>query len=48
MIREVLKQMFPFIVLVVILWLVAELLDRTMSSNRPTVVAPPITAPPAP
>jgi hypothetical protein len=39
MLREVLKQMFPFIVLMAVLWLVAELIDRTMVSH--TIVAPP-------
>ena len=39
MLRDVLKQMFPFIILMAVLWLVAELLDRTLVTH--TIVAPP-------
>lgn len=48
MLREVLKQMLPFFVLLIVLWLVAELLERTMSNTRHTIVAPPIGATAAP
>lgn len=39
MFRDILKQMLPFFVLLVVLWLVAELLDRTVVTH--TIVAPP-------
>ncbi|MDF3128410.1 hypothetical protein P0Y35_04305 [Kiritimatiellaeota bacterium B1221] len=48
MLREVLKQMIPFFVLLVVLWLVAELLERTMTDSGHTVVAPAKTAPSSP
>lgn len=46
MLREVLKQMFPFIVLLAVLWAVAELLDRTIVTH--TIIAPPIERPASP
>lgn len=48
MLREVLKQLLPFILLMIFLWLTAELLERTLSNTSHTIVAPPAGAVDAP
>lgn len=46
MLRDVLKQMLPFFVLIAVLWLMAEFIDRTLVDHN--IVAPPRVTPTAP
>lgn len=45
--KDVTRQMLPFVILLVILWLTAELLERTLTGGR-TILAPPAYATPTP
>jgi len=43
MIRDILKQMIPFFLLLGVLWAAAEILESTMTER--TILAPPVDAP---
>jgi len=40
MFRDIFKQMLPFFILLGVLWVAAELLERTLA--RPNILAPPL------
>lgn len=46
MYREIARQMVPFFILLGVLWVTAEILERTLKPGH-TIIAPPGYAPPA-
>lgn len=42
MFKDIARQMIPFLILLLVLWVAAEVLERTLTTRRGAILAPPV------
>ena len=42
MFKDIARQMIPFLILLIVLWVAAEILERTFTTRRGAILAPPV------